>query len=59
MLEMVMTRLRQRGSPGAHLCVSAYNQPAFEFYQHLGFHELLRAGAANDACIYMGKKLSP
>jgi ribosomal protein S18 acetylase RimI-like enzyme len=57
MLESIMARLRQRGSPGAHLGVSAFNMPAFKFYQHLGFQELLRAGLGNDACIYMGKKL--
>ena len=53
MLEQVMKKLRQRGSPGAHLGVSALNQPAFEFYQRLGFRELVR----HDNVIYMGKSL--
>jgi len=55
MLGQVMENLRQRGSPGAHLCLSAFNLPAFGFYQHLGFKELTRAGSGNDSCIYMGK----
>ncbi len=57
MLEMVMDKLRQRGSPGAHLAVSSFNVPAFGFYQKLGFKELIRAGTGNDSCIYMGKSL--
>lgn len=57
MLEQVMDKLRQRGSPGAHLGVSMVNTPAFGFYQRLGFHELIRVGSGNDGCIYMGKSL--
>jgi ribosomal protein S18 acetylase RimI-like enzyme len=57
MLEQVMESLRQRGSPGAHLGVSSLNEPAFRFYQHLGFQELTRTGAGDDRVIYMGKKL--
>jgi ribosomal protein S18 acetylase RimI-like enzyme len=57
MLEQVMDKLRERGSPGAHLGVSALNTPAFGFYQRLGFRELIRVGSGNDACIYMGKSL--
>ena len=52
-----MDKLRQRGSPGAHLGVSMVNTPAFAFYQKLGFHDLLRVGEGKDGCIYMGKKL--
>lgn len=55
MLEQVMDRLRERGSPGAHLGVSMANEPAFGFYQHLGFRELARVGTGRDGCIYMGK----
>ena len=53
MLEQVMKKLRERGSPGAHLGVSERNQPAFGFYQRLGFRELVR----HDNVIYMGKSL--
>ncbi|MCI0744455.1 MAG: GNAT family N-acetyltransferase [Verrucomicrobia subdivision 3 bacterium] len=57
MLERVIDNLRQRGSPGAHLCMSALNTPAFGFYQRLGFRELTRTGSGTDDCIYMGKSL--
>ena len=57
MMEQVMDKLRQRGSPGAHLGVSGANTRAFGFYQRLGFHELIRVGSGNEEVIYMGKKL--
>ena len=57
MLEQVMDILRRRGSPGAHLGVSLLNQPAFGFYQRLGFRELVRVGLGADGCIYMGQTL--
>jgi GNAT superfamily N-acetyltransferase len=57
MLDKVMDRMRQRGSRGAHLGVSAFNTAAFGFYQRIGFRELCRAGNGADACIYMGKSL--
>lgn len=56
MLAQVMDKLRQHGSPGAHLGVSEVNVPAFKFYQHLGFQELIRIGDANDRVIYMGMR---
>lgn len=55
MLERVMTVLRGRGSPGAHLGVSFLNPTAVGFYARLGFQELARVGAGNDGCTYMGK----
>jgi ribosomal protein S18 acetylase RimI-like enzyme len=36
--------------------MSAFNTPAFGFYQRLGFKELARAGPENDRVIYMGKQ---
>ena len=57
MLEQVMTKLRERGSPGAHLGVSMLNEGAFGFYERLGFRELVRTGSGPDGVIYMGKKL--
>jgi ribosomal protein S18 acetylase RimI-like enzyme len=57
MLEEVMRRLRERGSPGAHLGVSTVNTRAFAFYEKLGFKELIRVGDGNDRVIYMGRKL--
>ena len=58
MLEQVMERLRERGSPGAHLGVSLVNTPAVGFYERLGFRELIRVGSGQDGCIYLGKSLS-
>jgi ribosomal protein S18 acetylase RimI-like enzyme len=58
LLEGLLTALRERGSPGAHLGVSTRNPRAFGFYQRLGFHELVRVGADSDGCIYMGLVLS-
>ncbi len=56
MIEQTMETLARRGSPGAHLGLSALNQRAFEFYQRLGFRELTRGSAGPDACIYMGRR---
>lgn len=57
MLEEVMRRLKERGSPGAHLGVSEVNAPAVGFYKKLGFEELVRVGNGRDCVIYMGKGL--
>lgn len=57
LLEAVMDRLRERGSPGAHLGVSLRNQRALGFYERLGFRELVRVGSGQDGCIYLGKEL--
>ena len=54
LLEEVMDTLARRGSPGAHLGVSALNRRALGFYDRLGFRELVRVGSAADECIYMG-----
>jgi ribosomal protein S18 acetylase RimI-like enzyme len=59
MLQAVMDKLAQRGSPGAHLGVSARNTAAIAFYRHLGFEELARAGSGDLSCIYMGKRFKP
>lgn len=58
MLELVMDRLRERGSPGAHLGVSMANATALGFYLRLGFKELVRVGAPPDGCTYLGKPLT-
>ena len=57
MLEQLMDKLRDRGSPCAHLGVSMVNTPAFGFYAKLGFRELIRVGAGHDGCVYMGRSL--
>jgi GNAT superfamily N-acetyltransferase len=40
LMETLMRALRDDGSPGLHLGVSAQNTRALSFYAHLGFHEL-------------------
>ena len=57
MLEAVMGRLREVGSPGVHLGVSAQNHSALGFYGRLGFYELARAGEGADGVVYLGKRL--
>lgn len=56
MMEQLMAKLQERGSPGAHLGVSAINLPAQAFYKKLGFHELTRTGTGDQAVIYMGRR---
>ncbi len=58
MIEQLIAKLGNRGSPGAHLGLSINNTRAYGFYERLGFLELIRAGTGNDRCIYMGKRLS-
>jgi GNAT superfamily N-acetyltransferase len=53
MLEEVMARLRQRGSPGVHVGVSPLNGPALGFYERLSFRRLVR----HDGVVYMGRSL--
>jgi ribosomal protein S18 acetylase RimI-like enzyme len=56
MMKLLMSKLRERGSPGGHLGVSALNTRAEAFYKKIGFIELVRQGAGPDAVIYMGKE---
>ncbi len=58
MIDRLLEVLRERGSPGVHLGVSARNTRAIGFYQHLGFTELTRTGSAADGCVYMGRRLT-
>jgi protein O-GlcNAcase/histone acetyltransferase len=57
LIERLLERLRAYGSPGVHLGLWARNTRALRFYQRLGFHELARVGAGDDASIYMGRRL--
>jgi len=57
MMEEVMARLRERGSPGLHLGVSALNAPALGFYARLGFREVVRTGTAADGTVYLVRSL--
>jgi ribosomal protein S18 acetylase RimI-like enzyme len=57
MMEELMSRLRQAGSPGVHLGMWARNDRAYAFYQRLGFQELVRVGPHDSGTIYMGRRL--
>ncbi len=57
MVEQLMDKLREAGSPGVHLGVSMLNRRAIGFYERLGFRELIRVGEGADGCIYMGRSL--
>lgn len=57
MIERLLQVMRERGSPGVHLGLSALNARALRFYEKLGFRELIRTGSGNDATIYMGISL--
>lgn len=57
LIERLMDRLRERGSPGVHLGMWARNTRAHAFYTRLGFHELVRVGTPEEGSIYMGKTL--
>jgi ribosomal protein S18 acetylase RimI-like enzyme len=59
MMEQQMTALTERGSPGAHLAVSARNTPALAFYNQLGFRELIRTGNDTTSTVYLGKQFLP
>jgi ribosomal protein S18 acetylase RimI-like enzyme len=39
-MDLQISALRERGSPGVHLNVNAANRRALGFYRHLGFTEL-------------------
>jgi ribosomal protein S18 acetylase RimI-like enzyme len=58
MMEQLMDRLRQSGSPGVHLGMSAVNDRAYGFYRNMGFHELMREGEGTAGSIYMGYRFA-
>jgi ribosomal protein S18 acetylase RimI-like enzyme len=57
MIQQLLQRLRERGSPGVHLGMSTVNQRAYGFYRAQGFAELSRQGAGETGSIYLGLKL--
>ena len=58
MMQALMDRLRDKGSPGVHLGLWARNARAYAFYERLGFRELARVGSDEDGSIYMGRSLA-
>jgi ribosomal protein S18 acetylase RimI-like enzyme len=57
LMGQLLERLRERGSPGVHLGMSAVNDRAYGFYRALGFSELAREGSGESGSIYMGLRL--
>lgn len=57
MMERLFALLREKGSPGVFLGVSARNHRALGFYHKLGFHELARVGPGEAGAIYLGRAL--
>ena len=54
MMEQMENQLKNLGSPGFHLRVSAYNERGLKFYAALGYTEVLRRGDE----VVVGKRLS-
>ena len=57
LIEHVTRTLRNLGSPGVHLGMSAQNTQACGFYRRLGFYEAARAGSGDAAVVYMSMSL--
>jgi GNAT superfamily N-acetyltransferase len=57
MMNLLMDRLRAKGSPGVHMGMNATNDRAYRFYTSLGFEELVRDGEGEEGSIYLGKRL--
>ncbi|HVO04990.1 MAG TPA: GNAT family N-acetyltransferase [Candidatus Cybelea sp.] len=53
LMQTLLEALRQAGSPGVHLVVSAGNPNAIGFYHHVGFQELART----ERSLTLGKRL--
>jgi ribosomal protein S18 acetylase RimI-like enzyme len=57
MMDVLLDRLRDAGSPGVHLGMWARNARAHAFYTRLGFTELARVGEGAAQSLYMGTRL--
>ncbi len=57
MIGHLLALLAARGSPGAHLGLSAANERAHRFYRQLGFTELERTGERAPQTVYMARAL--
>ncbi len=57
MMNELMSRMRDQGTPGVHLGMAASNDRAYQFYRKLGLVDLCRRGEGDDETIYMGKRL--
>jgi len=57
MMNLLIDRMRAKGTAGVHLGMAANNDRAHEFYLTLGFTDLCRQGVGDDETLYMGKRL--
>jgi len=57
MVQHLLDRLVEFGSPGVHLGLSAVNLRAHRFYQRMDFYELPREDTTPAGVIFMGRKL--
>jgi ribosomal protein S18 acetylase RimI-like enzyme len=58
LIEALLGRLRDAGSVGVHLGMSASNDRAYGFYRRLGFLDLAEVGEGAEASRYLGKRLA-
>lgn len=58
MMNLLIDRMRAKGTPGVHLGMAASNDRAHQFYLTLGFTDLCRQGVGDDETLYMGKRLT-
>lgn len=58
LIEALVGRLRDAGSVGVHLGMSASNVRAYGFYRRLGFQDLAEVGEGADASRYLGMRLT-
>ncbi len=58
MVQHLLAKLVELGSPGVHLCMSAINGRAYRFYRNLHFEELVRMDTDPPGVIYMGRRLT-
>lgn len=56
MMDRILLELRERGSPGVHLGLSARNERAWRFYRKLGFTEIDRVREPDVEVIYLAKR---
>ncbi|UCH27472.1 MAG: GNAT family N-acetyltransferase [Trueperaceae bacterium] len=58
MMQTLLDKLKEMGSPAVYLGMSSVNHRAYRFYTKLGFKELCRVGSGEPHTVYLGLKLS-
>jgi glycerol dehydrogenase-like iron-containing ADH family enzyme/ribosomal protein S18 acetylase RimI-like enzyme len=59
LMRLQLAQLARRGCAGVHLSMAASNAGAAAFYAALGFAEFARAGAGDDASVFLTAALAP